>query len=118
MIYDIAHCVILQKWTVNGEERIGIFAKQDLPKGTEVTIEYKYVRTYSWKYVVSRAFTPTLLPFVGTGSDRMKCRSVPSRTNPLSRPIPRLTCKSRRLRPHRRRRLGKGRWGNGKDGNE
>lgn len=50
-----------------------------------------------------------------TGSDRMKCRSVSSRTNPLSRPIPRLTCKSRRLRPHRRRRLGKGRWGNGKD---
>ena len=31
---------IIQKWIVNGEYRLGIFAKQDISKDTELTIDY------------------------------------------------------------------------------
>ncbi len=34
-----ANCMF-QKWIVNGEYRLGIFAKQDISKDTELTIDY------------------------------------------------------------------------------
>ena len=33
-----------QKWTVNGELRIGFFSKRSISKGEEVTFDYKYER--------------------------------------------------------------------------
>eukprot|EP01125_Pyxidicula_operculata_P021050 TRINITY_DN796_c0_g1_i4.p1 TRINITY_DN796_c0_g1~~TRINITY_DN796_c0_g1_i4.p1 ORF type:complete len:367 (-),score=53.23 TRINITY_DN796_c0_g1_i4:8-1108(-) len=33
---------ITEKWTVNGEWRLGIFANRDIPKGTEVTYDYQF----------------------------------------------------------------------------
>jgi hypothetical protein len=34
----------IEKWMVNGQARIGIFANQDIPKGKELTIDYQYDR--------------------------------------------------------------------------
>eukprot|EP01127_Copromyxa_protea_P019225 TRINITY_DN6187_c0_g1_i1.p1 TRINITY_DN6187_c0_g1~~TRINITY_DN6187_c0_g1_i1.p1 ORF type:complete len:534 (-),score=99.74 TRINITY_DN6187_c0_g1_i1:8-1474(-) len=33
-----------QKWTVNGRTRVGIFALQDIPAGSELTFDYKFER--------------------------------------------------------------------------
>lgn len=33
-----------QKWTVNGRTRVGIFAIKDIPKGSELTFDYKFER--------------------------------------------------------------------------
>ncbi|CAH8675669.1 unnamed protein product [Schistosoma rodhaini] len=35
---------VTQKWSVNGEIRIGFFAKEDIPSGQEVTIDYQFVQ--------------------------------------------------------------------------
>ncbi len=34
----------VEKWVVNGEIRVGIFADRFIPKGTELTIDYQYDR--------------------------------------------------------------------------
>eukprot|EP00471_Norrisiella_sphaerica_P010739 CAMPEP_0184504528 /NCGR_PEP_ID=MMETSP0113_2-20130426/52513_1 /TAXON_ID=91329 /ORGANISM="Norrisiella sphaerica, Strain BC52" /LENGTH=533 /DNA_ID=CAMNT_0026894177 /DNA_START=80 /DNA_END=1681 /DNA_ORIENTATION=+ len=36
-----------QKWTVDGKQRIGIYALKYIPKGSEVTFDYKYKRVGS-----------------------------------------------------------------------
>jgi histone-lysine N-methyltransferase SETD2 len=33
-----------QKWTVNGEVRVGFFSKRIIPRGEEITFDYKYER--------------------------------------------------------------------------
>ena len=33
-----------QKWTVNGELRVGFFSKRTIGKGEEITFDYKYER--------------------------------------------------------------------------
>uniref|UniRef100_A0AA85J2L8 [histone H3]-lysine(36) N-trimethyltransferase n=1 Tax=Trichobilharzia regenti TaxID=157069 RepID=A0AA85J2L8_TRIRE len=35
---------VTQKWSVDGEIRIGFFAKEDIPVGQEVTIDYQFVQ--------------------------------------------------------------------------
>ncbi|CAH8620317.1 unnamed protein product [Heterobilharzia americana] len=35
---------VTQKWSVDGEIRIGFFAKEDIPAGQEVTIDYQFVQ--------------------------------------------------------------------------
>ncbi|CAH8630524.1 unnamed protein product [Schistosoma intercalatum] len=35
---------VTQKWSVDGEIRIGFFAKEDIPSGQEVTIDYQFVQ--------------------------------------------------------------------------
>ncbi len=31
-----------EKWTVNGDTRVGLFAKRDIPAGTELTFNYQF----------------------------------------------------------------------------
>ncbi|TNN05111.1 Histone-lysine N-methyltransferase SETD2 [Schistosoma japonicum] len=35
---------VTQKWSVDGEIRIGFFAREDIPSGQEVTIDYQFVQ--------------------------------------------------------------------------
>ena len=34
---------ITQKWTVNGDTRVGLFALKDIPPGTELTFNYQVI---------------------------------------------------------------------------
>jgi len=46
----------MQKWTVDGETRVGIFSLRDIKKGEELTYDYKYVRPISWLLYISPTF--------------------------------------------------------------
>ena len=35
------NCVV-EKWTVASQTRVGIYAKEDIPKGTEITFDYNF----------------------------------------------------------------------------
>jgi hypothetical protein len=36
-----------QKWNVNGEMRVGIFARRDIASGTEITFDYQSVASFA-----------------------------------------------------------------------
>ena len=43
-----------QKWTVDGELRVGFFAKRRIARGEEITFDYKYERYLQYyKYTLS-----------------------------------------------------------------
>ncbi|KAK8947017.1 Histone-lysine N-methyltransferase ASHH3 [Platanthera zijinensis] len=58
----------MQKWTIDGETRIGIFATRDIPKGEELTYDYQFVQ-----------FGPDQDCYCGAKGCRQKLGSRPSK---------------------------------------
>lgn len=54
-----------QKWIVNGQVRIGLFALRSIPAGTELTFDYKFVR-FSSEAQTCLCGEPNCKGFIGT----------------------------------------------------
>uniref|UniRef100_A0ACD5XQY9 Uncharacterized protein n=1 Tax=Avena sativa TaxID=4498 RepID=A0ACD5XQY9_AVESA len=75
----------MQKWTVDGETRVGIFSLRDIKKGEELTYDYKFVQfgadqdchcgssNCRKRVGASKPFNPVVLHNGNSGSSQDKC---------------------------------------------
>ncbi|KAJ8920113.1 hypothetical protein NQ315_011769 [Exocentrus adspersus] len=76
-----------QKWTVNGDTRVGLFATQDIPVGTELTFNYN-LECVGKEKKVCRCGAPNCSGFIGVKAKQKSESRKRKRTAKIRKPKP------------------------------
>ncbi|CAI9754388.1 unnamed protein product [Fraxinus pennsylvanica] len=86
-----------EKWMVNGEVCVGLFALKDIKKGEEITFDYNYVRVFGAAAKKCVCGSPNCRGYIGGGGDPLNAEVIVQDDSDEEYPEPVMFCDDKEM---------------------